>query len=106
MSNNLYLTLTYESGEFQQMIHVISECSWKNIERYYLRYTRPGRIKHFGNFDSWHMVEARTVDSLSFDELSLLDDAVLIYKDKYGALCESEAEDIKKDIFIKRLAGI
>ncbi len=101
--NNLYLVLIYKDGRFQHMMRMISKFGWKEIERNYMR---NGRIQRFKNMDTWQMIEARIVDSLSFDELSLLDGAVLICKDKNGMLREEDASDIKKNIFIQRLAGI
>lgn len=95
---NLYFIFAYgPKGEFHPM-RLISELSWEAVsERYLNNYLKSLRKE----ITTWMLVDERSVDSVKYEELSLLDEVAFI--DEKGRV--GDVTDFRREFIIRKLAG-
>lgn len=94
---NLYFVFTYDSNGRFNPIRVISELSWDRLSNKYF----DNRLKARKEIATWAIVDERSVDSIKYEELSLLDEVILV--DNEGRL--GDASEFRTEYIIRRLAG-
>lgn len=95
---NLYFVFTYDcKGRFKPT-RLISELSWERISESYFSNLLKSKRKEVM---TWMLVDERPVDDIKYEELSLLDEVILI--DKNGR--EGDVSDFRREFIIRKLAG-
>jgi len=95
---NLYFVFAYShSGNFNP-IRIVSELSWENVSNKYIDNHLKLKRKEVM---TWVLIDERPIDSIKYEELSLLDGIIMVDKD--GRV--DDASDFRKEFLIRKLAG-
>ena len=96
---NLYIVFVYNSKKFQECRKVVSHLDWHRISSsYFGDYLKTTKKQIL----TWYLAAERTVDSIKYAELNLLDDAVVVDEN-----CrEADITEFRREFIMRKLAGI